>query len=207
MDSKKNNSPRKRLRKYHTRKAPFISSYIDMAEARREIVHALQLHRSSSSSPTPSINNPKKYTLLGQRAVSSQQYYYYSIVESMPIPEPTWSTTAPAILTTLPPLPPPPPPPLPFSSGEVPEFEWWIGFLKSLDCKKSASNGEVVIEKYFPLEENVLMENPKAGFGQLEHGLNSESPNCIDKNDDPNYQFPDEWLIIPTADDDYVLEL
>ncbi|KAJ8533121.1 hypothetical protein K7X08_016010 [Anisodus acutangulus] len=167
-----------------------------MAEARREIVHALHLHRSSS------FNNPKNYPLFGQR-VNSQQYYY-SIVESMPIPQPTWSTTAPAIHTAPPLLPPPPPPSS--STGEVPEFDWWIGFLKSLDGKTSeSSNGEVVILKYLPLEEDILMGNSKA-FSQLQDGLKNESPKCIDANDDPSHQFPDEWLIIPTADDDHVVE-
>lgn len=56
-------SPRKRIRKYHTRKAPIINSYTDMAEARREIVHALHLHRSSS------FNNP---ALLGQRGNNTE---------------------------------------------------------------------------------------------------------------------------------------
>lgn len=116
----------------------------------------------------------------------------------MPIPQPTWSTTAPAI-HTAPQLPPPPPPPPSSSGGEVAEFDWWIGFLKSLDGKKSgSSNGsEVVIEKYFPVEENItLMENSKV-LSQLQ----DDSPNNLkDANDDP-----DEWLIIPTADDDHVL--
>ncbi|MCD7461035.1 hypothetical protein HAX54_045034 [Datura stramonium] len=165
-----------------------------MAEARREIVHALHLHRSSSSS----LNNSKNYALLGQR-VNSQQYYY-SIVESMPIPQPTWSTTAPAIHTAPAAVPPPPPS---SSACEVPEFDWWIGFLKSLDGKKSgSSNGtEVVIQKYFPLEENILMENSKL-LSQLPDGLPN---NLIDANDDPSHQFPDEWLIIPTADDNHVV--
>ncbi|XP_049352585.1 uncharacterized protein LOC125817039 [Solanum verrucosum] len=181
MDSKKMISPRKRIRKYHTRKAPIINSYTDMAEARREIVHALHLHRSSS------FNNPNNYALLGQR-VNSQQYYY-SIVESMPIPKPTWSTTAPAIHTAPPPPPPPPPPP---SSSE---FDWWLGFLKSLDVKKNTSRNdshEVDLQKYFP--ENILMENSKV-ISQLQDGLKKDSTNNL----------IDEWLIIPTPDDDNVL--
>nr|XP_010325780.1 uncharacterized protein LOC104649041 [Solanum lycopersicum] len=172
MESKKMiNSPRKRIRKYHTRKTPIINSYTDMAEARREIVHALHLHRSSS------FNNPNNYALLGQR-VNSQQYYY-SIVESMPIPQPTWSTTAPAIHKT----PPPPSPLPPSSSGDVTEFDWWLGFLKSLDLKKNTS--EV---------ENILMENSKV-ISQLQDGLKKDATNNL----------IDEWLIIPTADDDDVL--
>ncbi|CAN4106171.1 unnamed protein product [Withania somnifera] len=201
MESKKMNvSPRKRIRKYHKRKAPIINSYTDMAEARREIVHALHLHRSSSS---VSFNNTKNYALFGQR-VNSQQYYY-SVVESMPIPQPTWSTTAPAIRTAPVPLPQPPLPS--YSAVEVPEFDWWIGFLKSLDGKKrGSSNGsEVVIQKYFPVEENIFMGNSKV-LSQLQDGLNNDSPNSpIDASDDSSHQFPDEWLIIPTADDDHVV--
>ncbi|XP_060206265.1 uncharacterized protein LOC132633874 [Lycium barbarum] len=170
---------------------------MDMAEARREIVHALELHRSSSSSSS-SFSNPMNYAVSGQR-VNSQQFYY-SIVESMPIPQPTWSTTAPAIHTAPPPLLLPPSPPPSSFAGEVPEFDWWIGFLKSLDGKKSTSR-----QRYLPLEEDILMENSKV-LSQLHDGLKNEPPNCIGANDDPSYQFPDEWLIIPTADDDHVLE-
>lgn len=124
----------------------------------------------------------------------------------MPIPQPTWSTTAPAVQTAA----PPPPPPLPPSSsgGEVPEFDWWIGFLKSLDGKKSGSSNicsEVVLQKYFPVEENILMENSKVP-SQLQDRLKKDLPNnLIDANEDPSHQFPDEWLIIPTADDDNVV--
>ncbi|KAG5550703.1 hypothetical protein RHGRI_015608 [Rhododendron griersonianum] len=42
---------------------------------------------------------------------SSQCHQYcYSVLDSLPLPQPTWSTTAPSIITISTPLPPPPPP-------------------------------------------------------------------------------------------------
>ncbi|CAI9782350.1 unnamed protein product [Fraxinus pennsylvanica] len=113
----------------HTRKSAHL---INMAEARRDIVNALHLHRLSSSSTSGTAGNS---TWTSQNC--------YQLMESMPIPEPTWSTTPPAVMCA------------PVPSVEVLEFgwpenmsssyTWWIGRGSSVksfeDCKKIHSIG------------------------------------------------------------------
>lgn len=143
-----------------------------MAEARREIVNALQLHRSSSSaSHVVKINNP---------AILSSQNCYHQLTDSMPIPEPTWSTTAPAVLCA------------PVPSMEVLEVEWfdnvsssyswWISFLNSLDGKKGASESKESSEGLLPCLDATDVEKSASD-------ANDHSP------------FTDEWVIFPAAEE------
>ncbi|PIN26325.1 hypothetical protein CDL12_00911 [Handroanthus impetiginosus] len=173
--SMKSDSARKRTRRRsHTRKAALRSSFLNMAEARREIATALQLHRSSSASVVK-INTP-----LILSSTSHNQNYYHQLTDSMPMPEPTWSTTAPAVLCA--PVPP----------MEVLQFEWfdnlsssyswWMGFLNSLDGKNGTNESMEISEGLSPCLDatNVEKSAPDA---------NDHSP------------FTDEWLIFPAADE------
>jgi hypothetical protein len=186
MGSGKNNSLRKPMRRRHTRKAS-QDCVINMVKARREIAHALQLHRSSSSSTTTTtLGNNFNYDFIRPSFAGTQ--YCYSLMESMtmPIPEPIWSTTAPSILAA------PPPPPVP--AMEALEFEWgennqashtwWLGFLQTLDSKYNE-------EPKYPLGNSRIVfsqEAPKLG-----------EPPFVDESDQSG--FPDEWLIFPTTED------
>jgi hypothetical protein len=109
-------------RRSHARRPAPNDCVIDMAEARREIAHALHLRRSLSSSSSAaaaaaaaaSCFMNRKPTISGNRnSIFGGSQYCYSVMESMPLPEPIWSTTAPSILAA--PAPP---------AMEAPEFEW-----------------------------------------------------------------------------------
>ncbi|KAK4392358.1 hypothetical protein Sango_2013600 [Sesamum angolense] len=168
---------RKRTRRRsHTRKASLSSTFINMAEARREIVNALQLHRSSSASVVRIHQNP---SLLSN---SRNHNYYNQLTESMPIPQPTWSTTAPAVSTLCAPV-------------EVLEVEWydnqysssyawWIGFLNSLDGK--SGGGKEFMESC----EGACLEF------DTRDDVEKSAP---DANDQSTSTFTDEWLIFPAA--------
>ncbi|KAK4432233.1 hypothetical protein Salat_0985400 [Sesamum alatum] len=167
--SKKGDSARKRTRRRsHTRKASLSSSFINMAEARREIVNALQLHRSSTSA------SAVRTSLLTN--ISHNQ-----LTESMPIPEPTWSTTAPAVLCAHP--------------VEVLEVEWydnhsssyawWMGFLNSLDGRKTSGVGMESSDGLGPCLE----------LDTTSRDVEKSAP--ADANDQT--PFTDEWLIFPAA--------
>lgn len=164
-DYAKKKSIRRRSQSY-TRKSAHLNRLIDMAEARREIVNALHLHRLSSSS-TPGT--------AGNGSWTSQNSY--QLTESMPLPEPTWSTTPPTVVCA------------PVPSVEVLDFDWpenmcssytwWIGFLNSLNCK---GNSELMVENSLGKDD-----------------LNVEKP-YLGTNDDES-PFLDEWLIFPAAED------
>lgn len=197
--SKKNNSPRtSTIRRRSSSRRASQSSFINVAEARREVASALNLHRSSSSPYSPSASSRRssynyKYGI-SKATVAGPQYCCYSLLETLPLPEPTWSTTPPAIfaapsIVATPPL------------LEAIEFEWeesfttsyawWLGFLKSLDGKSTE-------ESKYPFEENVVMRNSWL-FGQRQDGPKlGESP-CLDANDQSSYL--DEWLMIPPTED------
>ncbi|KAB1224519.1 hypothetical protein CJ030_MR2G016408 [Morella rubra] len=169
------------------------SCVMNMAEARREIAHALYLHRASSSSfsPSPSSSSSSSQPAIGGEStvignsfdysnpISGVSQYCYSLIESMPLPEPIWSTTAPSILAA-------PPPP---GAMESPEFEWgenqasytwWLGFLQTLDGKHSE-------------EPNLPFGNSGPLFSQC------EEPTFLDSSGQSS--SPDEWLMFPTTED------
>ncbi|XP_044461420.1 uncharacterized protein LOC123192824 [Mangifera indica] len=129
---KNNNSTRKPMRRRaHSRRVPQDCT-INMAEARREIVQALQLHRSSMKQTTKSTG------ILAVTATpfvaSSSLCCYNSLTESMPLPEPIWSTTAPAISAA----PPSVVESLEFEWGEnqAASYSWWAVFDDHHDGSK-----------------------------------------------------------------------
>ena len=114
-----------------------------------EIQHVLQLQRSSTLScltekePTEEgkISSHEIYNL----SMFSGAEYCYSLLEEMPLPGPTWSTTEPCVLAM--PLPPPSSAPpnifegsveLEWGENQASSYSWWLGFLQSLDEKKVA---------------------------------------------------------------------
>ncbi|KAJ6871508.1 hypothetical protein NC652_037001 [Populus alba x Populus x berolinensis] len=144
-------SRRPMRRRSHGRKTSTQDRVINMAEARREIAHALHLHRNS-------------------------QHLCYSLTDTLPTPEPVWSTTTTTtVLTTPPPM-------------EITEFEWgenqaasyswWLGFLKTLDGNRNTP---------YLKDEAEMISNPRV-FEEPSHGqLTSIST--------------DEWLTFPNNED------
>lgn len=171
----------------HTRRVS-KDCVIDMAEARREIVHALHLHRSSSS------GTKRENTILGNNNVNKpnltvgSQFYCYPLVNTLPTPEPIWSTTAPSILAAA---PAPVVEELEFEWGEnessssssSSSWSWWLGFLKTLD-KNNDSN---CVEEELNVDNFVVEKSGDLSFVEQSDDLGS---------------FPDEWLVVPTNDDD-----
>lgn len=179
--SEKSNSPAKPVKRRYKRPSQVCD--INYAEVRRQIFHALQLHRSSRSSSS-------------SHAVAGPQFK--SLVESMPLPEPVWSTTAPSVLAHT-----------PSSSSsaaaanmEALEFEWgenqassyswWISFLKTLDGNNAEKS------KYpMPLESSNWL------FGQNQNSnykVGDQETSLVDAND--HSPSPDEWLMFPTTEDE-----
>ncbi|KAL8504929.1 hypothetical protein ACS0TY_016213 [Phlomoides rotata] len=165
-------SPRKSERKRpYTRKAPLNRSFINTAEARREIVTALHLHRQSSKPVVPCSSS------------YNAQNYRRQLTESLPVPEPTWSTTAPAVRCA----------PVPtldvlevewFDNVSSSSYSWWLGFLKSLDSKRdgvsvSTECGNVV--------------------GACLAGRDGEGSDS--GGGDPNL-FLDEWVVFPAVEEE-----
>ncbi|KAJ4841575.1 hypothetical protein Tsubulata_031081 [Turnera subulata] len=194
MGSIKSDPPKKPKKRSRTRKVPTHQDRdINLAEVRREISLALQLLRSSST--------PKRDSTLSgdgcndQYGISynhpltvdySDQYCCYSLLDTLPTPEPVWSTTAPSVLASSPAI-------------EAPEFDWgdnvqaatynwWLGFLKSLD-------GNIAGPQDFTCEDHkVAMGDSSA----LDHNQNASR-----HGEDSNEQglSADEWLIFPPFED------
>lgn len=171
--------------------------FINGAEARGEIAGAFNLYKSSLYSPATSSwgrsfsnNNGRG---IGRATVAGPQYCCYSLLETLPLPEPTWSNTPPSILAAPSIVATPPPlEPTDFEWEEsfAASCTWWLGFLKSLDGKRSE-------EPKRPFEENVVMRNTGV-FGHHQDGpMPGETP-CLDVNDQGLYL--DEWLMTPTED-------
>ncbi|KAJ0088537.1 hypothetical protein Patl1_31473 [Pistacia atlantica] len=174
-------------RRSHTRRVP-QDCIINMAEARREIVQALQLHRSSMKQTSTTKSTGIVAAASIPKVASSSQCCYYSLTESMPLPEPVWSTTAPTISAA----PPAAMESLEFEWGEnqASSYSWWLGFLKTLDGK--------IVEhsKYQHLEKiNNAMENSRVGFGH------QDSSKLGDGDGSDQNSSPDEWLMFPSYDD------
>lgn len=103
----------------------------------------------------------------------------------MPLPQPTWSTTAPCVLRSS---------PLAameeqeiFEWGDYGEngdgpasYTWWLGFLKALDV-------------------NSKPEYPNAEITQCQDGLERGEALFLEPSD--HSSFPDEWLIVPISED------
>ncbi|KAF5750762.1 hypothetical protein HS088_TW03G01101 [Tripterygium wilfordii] len=187
MDSHKTTTPttaecpRKPMKRRSNTRRVSKDSAINMAEARREIVHALHLHRSSASATR------RENTILGNNYnvnkpnfIVGSPFYCCSLINTLPTPEPIWSTTAPSILAA-----PAPAEELEFEWGEneSSSWSWWFGFLKTLDknsdrsCVEEESNAD-----------NIFM------------GKSGEMT-FVEQSDDQG-SFPDEWLVIPTNYDE-----
>ena len=109
------------------------------------------------------------------------------LLEAMPLPGPTWSTTGPTVLAE-------PPSSLTPSlieasmelelgeNNQASSYTWWLGFLEGLD-------GNMSIEK--KMEKEIVMEHNK--------GVSFESKfvDAIDLG-----CCPDDWLIIPPMEKD-----
>ncbi|OMO97685.1 hypothetical protein COLO4_14432 [Corchorus olitorius] len=180
-------------RRSHTRRSIAQASVINLAEARREIAHALLLHRFSlisSSNPPPistttsvavapcpswMLGNPYTYTInpINPNLACS----CYSVVEDMPlhVPEPVWSTTAPSL-----PAAPPPLEALEFlQSGEsqAAASTWWFAFLDALDGNIQTTNSHFVDHNSSEQQRHI----PKMG----------DPTNAPDQNN----ASLDEWLV------------
>ncbi|KHN29547.1 hypothetical protein glysoja_005271 [Glycine soja] len=113
---------------------------------------------------------------------SGAQYCYY-MLEAMPQPGPTWSTTGPCVLAE----PTPTPTLTPSALIEDSSYTCWLGYLEGFD-------GNLTTEKLDPpFVENVVMENAKGVFG-----YESTLVEAIDLS----YCCPDDWLVIPTMEQD-----
>ncbi|KAK7349732.1 hypothetical protein VNO77_07349 [Canavalia gladiata] len=157
-----------------------------------------ELHRSSSSSPlcvkekeanvTGNINN-NIFSHEISLSMFSDAQYCYSILEAMPLPGPTWSTTAPCVLAE------------PQSSthieGSLEELEWgenqassytwWLGFLESLDDNMSSCEklDHPFIDKNVEIQDSKLLS------------FDSSFVDAIDLT-----SSPDDWLMIPPMEMD-----
>lgn len=105
--------------------------------------------------------------------------YCYSLLEAIPLPGPTWSTTAPCVLANPPSYSSAPPiegsSELEWGSeNQASSYTWWLGFLQSLDEKLNLPP--------YGGKKNAGMENAK---------LISLEPS-----------FVDDWLMIPTLEKD-----
>lgn len=194
--SQRGDFPRKPMkRRSHTRKVP-RETVINMAEARRQIAQALQLHRSSLSSSlstTMSMAEPSGcygYDEFEKRGTifSDSQHFCYSILESMPVPQPIWSTTAPSVLRL---------PVAPMEEQEIFEwgdgqasYTWWLGFLKALDVNSSNDT------EYTNAESGSAVGMMSS---MCQDGLESEEALFVEASDYSS--FADEWLIVPITED------
>ncbi|KAG6744328.1 hypothetical protein POTOM_053047 [Populus tomentosa] len=189
-------------RRSHGRKTSTQDRVINMAEARREIAHALHLHRSSSaSSPSssssgasrrdPSIllgNNYSNHGINNKSCFArNSQHLCYSLTDTLPTPEPVWSTTTTTTALTT----PPPMEITEFEWGEnqAASYSWWLGFLKTLDGNISTPCLK---------DEAETISNPRL-FRQCEminvSGLEESS------HDQLTSISTDEWLTFPNNED------
>lgn len=187
MGSKGNDSRgSKPMRRRSQTRRMLQDSVINMAEARREIVQALQLHRSSTRTAAAT----SATVAASATTSSSAQCCYYSLTEAMPIPEPIWSTTAPTIPAAPSATAAAAVESLEFEWGEsqAAAYNWWLGFLKTLDGKISN------VENYSKYPHSRVFgcqDNLKLGEGKF----------AVGASDDQQNTAPDEWLTFPTSDD------
>ncbi|XAR55770.1 hypothetical protein NMG60_11035970 [Bertholletia excelsa] len=140
------------------------------------MAEALLLHGSSSGG--------------GVEASMGISQYCVSLLEALPLPEATWSTTEPSVLVT------PPTPPRDETTSLL-EFEWaeqhlasssawWRGFLESLDGN---------INNYSP---QVYPEYSREQNGSVFKGINGKCPQSpSDAINDQQNSALDDWLTVP----------
>ncbi|PRQ42754.1 hypothetical protein RchiOBHm_Chr3g0461071 [Rosa chinensis] len=182
--SSSSSSSRKQRRRSRPRSLNPLN--INVAEARRQVYHALILHRTSSKSSFQSSSSSSS----SHDVVSGTST---QLLQSMPLPEPVWSTTAPSV-----------PPHVPYSGGPAMEaadiefewgenqassYTWWLAFLKTLDGNNSTTS-TVPQEFKYPL----ALGSSNLFFGRRPGG------NFKVEEADEQIPSPDEWLIIPTTE-------
>ncbi|KAK7395027.1 hypothetical protein VNO78_15569 [Psophocarpus tetragonolobus] len=160
------------------------------SDAGREIANAWELHRSPS--PPPCVKVTEKETIVKGNnnsineidvSISYARYCYY-MLEAMPQPGPTWSTTGPSVLAE--PTPTPPPSSLTEATQDS-SCSWWLEYFEDFDANLATEKLDP------PFVENLVMENSK--------GLCYEST-LVDAID-LSYCCPDDWLVIPTMEQDF----
>lgn len=155
--------------------------------ARRDFAYAY--------APPPSCVNEKEPNVTGNISnyginnVSNNAQYYYSLLEAMPLPGPTWSTTEPSLLVEPQPLAPIEAAVEVECGGENQgsSCTWWLGFLEGLDGNM---NSEKLLDD--PFVEGIGMVDSKV--------FSNESSPFVDELD-LSY-CPDDWLVIPTMEKD-----
>ena len=159
------------------------SHHVHSDAARETTSHAWPQHMSPPT-PPPCVkgNNNISNNEIDVSMSSGAQYCYY-MLEAMPQPGPTWSTTGPCVLAE----PTPTPTLTPSALIEDSSYTCWLGYLEGFD-------GNLTTEKLDPpFVENVVMENAKGVFG-----YESTLVEAIDLS----YCCPDDWLVIPTMEQD-----
>ncbi|CAI8612888.1 unnamed protein product [Vicia faba] len=150
-----------------------------METSRKRATH--QHHRSSS----PTFEQQREHALKGNMSMFSETKCCYYLLETVPLPGPTWSSSEPSVLAD--------PPPSSSSSSfieasvgsEMGEnnqgslYTWWIGFLEGLDGKKTIEKNEVV------------MEHSKGATSFESKFVDAIDVGCCD-----------DWLIVPTMEMD-----
>ncbi|KAJ8753874.1 hypothetical protein K2173_000128 [Erythroxylum novogranatense] len=189
MDSSGYNSQRKApLKRRSQKRKATHDRVINMAEARREVAHALQLHRSAITS------KDDIDTTSTSVASTVSEFYGCSVTNSLPTPDPVWSTTSPSVLAA------PPrvlgvgePSPAGFEWGESAHdasYDWWRGFLKNLDSNPCVDNSS----------NNIVMSSTTV-FGQCQNISRVGEPPLKVESSELISSFTDEWLIFPCTED------
>lgn len=203
MEGKKSNK-----RRSHRRK-PRQDRFINIAEARREIAHFLHLHRSPTSTTEGNINLISNIVSVSESESSHPPHQvvvpliccYPPLIESLPLPGPTWSTTAPSVLA--PPLPPPPPETLEFldcHENLSSSYNWWSDFLNTLDCKRKTDE----VSKFPPAFEEIRGRNGKGVvLGQWQFNVGDHHSSSLHGNDhdDQISSCLDDWFTFPSSED------
>ncbi|KAK7294793.1 hypothetical protein RJT34_17689 [Clitoria ternatea] len=177
--------------KYSRRRASHDAhSVINMDNGgRREIGHALQHQRSSPSPSTPHVTEPIVKGNINSNneidvSMCSDAKYCYYLLEAMPLPGPTWSSTGPSLLAEPTPLTP-----LGWGESQASSYSWWLGFLQGLDAK-NVTNEKLDSQSSV---ENFVTENSK--------GVSSYESTFVD--DALNLScYPDDRLVIPSLEKD-----
>lgn len=145
-----------------------------------KIGHAFQHHRSSS---TFEQQQQQQHALKGNVSMFSETKCCYYLLETVPLPGPTWSTSEPSVLAEPPPSSSFVEASMGLEMGENNQgslYTWWIGFLEGLDGKRTIEKNEVV------------MEHSKGATSFESKFVDAIDVGCC----------PDDWLIVPTMEMD-----
>lgn len=143
-----------------------------------KIGHAFQHHRSSST-----FEQQQQHAFKGNVSMFSETKCCYYLLETVPLPGPTWSTSEPSVLAEPPPSSAFVEASMGLEMGENNQgslYTWWIGFLEGLDGKRTIEKNEVV------------MEHSKGATSFESKFVDAIDVGCC----------PDDWLIVPTMEMD-----